>query len=171
MWSMGKRTQALLETLGGFLSGLPAVFSTPQWGGRAYKVDRQGKSKLLAFVALTDDRDAVTVSFKLDRKDADAARDRYDWIEPHSFRTLAPSGWLTATVRTKRNASTLMRLLTDSHTLHNGLAAEATEPEPRRSAGDATARRIDRVMGELGTEGWSPPDTEWQEPTRGPTAP
>jgi hypothetical protein len=82
----------LLAELAVLLNGLPGVFSTPQWGGRAYKVPRggSGKPKLLAHVTPADGDDGVTVSFKLQPPEAATQVERHVWIAPHSFRTLAP---------------------------------------------------------------------------------
>jgi predicted DNA-binding protein (MmcQ/YjbR family) len=154
---MAARTQMLLAELAELLSGLPGVFSTPQWGGRAYKVPRRGsgKPKLLAHVTPVEDEDAVTVSFKLPPPEAADNVERHDWIAPHSFRTLAPSGWLTARVRTKKQLTTLRKLLKESHALH-GVTATTSETPP---AGDDRAR-IDNVLREATNEGWTP-QSDW----------
>ena len=114
---MPTRSDQILDTLAGVLNGMDCVFSTPQWGGRAYKVARpdeaqgkgkgKSKGKIVAFMALDRAGKAVQVSFKIPPADAQDACERYDWIEPHLFRTLAPSGWVTATVATKRQVGTL----------------------------------------------------------------
>jgi predicted DNA-binding protein (MmcQ/YjbR family) len=156
---MAARTQMLLAELAAVLNGLPGVFSTPQWGGRAYKVPRRGsgKPKLLAHVMPAEGEDAVTVSFKLPPPEAATEVERHDWIAPHSFRTLAPSGWVTAHVRTKRQLATLRRLLHESHGLHGVVTADDPSPEP--GGGDESAR-INRVLGEAANDGWSP-QSDW----------
>ena len=156
---MPRRTQTLLAELAAVLNGLPGVFSTPQWGGRAYKVPRRGagKPKLLAHVTPADGADGVTVSFKLPPPEAATQVERHDWIAPHSFRTLAPSGWLTAHVRTKRQLATLGKLLRESHALHGVVTAD--DPGPKHEGGSESAR-IDRVLGEAKDEGWSP-QSDW----------
>ncbi len=156
---MAKRINGLLDELAVILNDLPAVFSTPQWGGRAYKVGREGKAKVLAHVCLTKGGDAVTVSFKLAPERARDLIERHEWIAPHSFRTLAPAGWLTAQVTTKRQVGTLGRLLAESHGLHPVPAENDASPRPRPAASE-TARHIDRVMGEVSAEGWTPP-SDW----------
>jgi predicted DNA-binding protein (MmcQ/YjbR family) len=147
----------LLGEIGTVLNGLPGVFSTVQWGGRAYKVPGPGsgrsKSKLLAFVSTDDAAQDVFVSFKLKPPRAREVVDRHDWIEPHSFRTLAPSGWLTARVHTKRQLAILADLLHESHALY----APAAQPEPKPVRQDDAARHIDQVMNALRASGWSPP--------------
>jgi hypothetical protein len=158
---MAARTKMLLADLAALLNGFPAVFSTPQWGGRAYKVRRgsSGKPKLLAFVAPDEAADGVTVSFKLPPPDARAQTERRDWIAPHSFRTLAPSGWLTARVRTKRQLAVLGKLLEASHGLHGAAGATSAEADAApatRKKGDAAAVRIERVLREAADEGWTP---------------
>ncbi|MHC5008066.1 MAG: luciferase domain-containing protein [Planctomycetota bacterium] len=156
---MPSRTQTLLAELAELLNDLPGVFSTPQWGGRAYKVPQRGagKPKLLAHVSPVDGADGVTVSFKLPPPEAATQVERHDWIAPHSFRTLAPSGWVTAHVRTKRQLATLRKLLRESHGLHGVVTAD--DPGPRQEGGDDSAR-IDRVLGEAANEGWSP-QSDW----------
>ena len=62
----GPRRARLLEDLGAVLNALGGVFSTPQWGGRAYKLPRRGgareRPRLVAFVGPSRDGRAVTVS-------------------------------------------------------------------------------------------------------------
>lgn len=155
------RTTRLLEELAGILNGLPAVFSTPQWGGRAYKVrtGAGGKFKLLAHV--TVDGTSVHIGFKLPPQRARDAVERYGWIAPSAFRTLAPSGWVSAEVTTRRQLAVLGRLLGESHRLYGAHVPE----KPARKAPSATepgpaARHIDRVMNELADQGWQPP-SDW----------
>lgn len=153
----------LLEDVGATLNALPGVFSTPQWGGRAYKLPGRGgrrdKPKLVAFVAPAEDGRAVTVSFKLDPRQAADALERHDWIEPHSFRTLAPSGWVTAILANRRQASTLRPLLAECHAL---LAPPEKGESPliRREKGGrerGETPHIDSVMEDARSRGWSPP--------------
>ncbi len=155
------KVATILEDLGSTLNALPGVFSTPQWGGRAYKLPGRGgrrdKPRLVAFVAPTGDGRAVTVSFKLEPRRAADSIEAHGWIEPHSFRTLAPSGWVTAIVSTKRQAALLRPLLGESHAL---LAP------PEKSPGDFSAAEkspggfshLDSVMAEARSRGWSPPN-------------
>ncbi|MEE8460127.1 MAG: hypothetical protein V3S08_09635 [Phycisphaerales bacterium] len=163
---MPTRPDQILDTLAAVLNGMDGVFSTPQWGGRAYKVARPGaartqgksepKGKIVAFMALDGSGKAVQVSFKIPPDDARSACERYDWIQPHSFRTLAPSGWLTATVASKRHVGALTRLLVQSHALHGVLATGPTETAGASRATDADASHIDRVMDKVRDDGWSP---------------
>jgi predicted DNA-binding protein (MmcQ/YjbR family) len=147
----------LLAELSELLNGLPGVFSTPQWGGRAYKVPRRGsgKPKLLAHVTPVEGEDAVTVSFKLPPPEAADQVERHAWIAPHSFRTLAPSGWLTARVHTKRHLATLRKLLRESHALHGVTTPASESPQ----AGDERTR-IENVLREATDEGWTP-QSDW----------
>ena len=97
---------------------LAGVFSTPQWGGRAYKLPgpngNRKRPKLLAHVVTTRDGKAITVQFKLAAQRAADVVEQYEWITPHSFRTLAPSGWISARLTTKRQTTTVLRLLRES---------------------------------------------------------
>jgi hypothetical protein len=159
----------LLEDLGTVLNAMPGVFSTPQWGGRAYKLPGSGghrakRPRLVAFVAPTGDGRAVTVSFKLEPRRAADVIEEHDWIEPHSFRTLAPSGWVTAILTTKRQAAALRRLLLESHALHAPPEPPPPPPAPPRASapsaaadGGRGASRIDAVMADARARGWSPP--------------
>ena len=55
---MAAKGTMLLAEVAKVLNALPGVFSTPQWGGRAYKLPRggnSGKPKLLAHVTPVDD--------------------------------------------------------------------------------------------------------------------
>ncbi len=164
---MSNRATDLREQLSAILNALPGIFSTPQWGGRAYKIPAKAgsrsKPKLLAFVSLPDSQDAVQVSFKLAPDRAGAMVQRHQWIAPHPFRTLAPAGWVTARVSTKRRLTTLANLLKESCLLYGsveGAAAVPTRSLPVDGRSDPIARHIDRVMRELRSEGWSPPQLD-----------
>ncbi len=158
---MPRRAAGILDELSSSLNALSGVFSTPQWGGRAYKLPGPGGSrnrpKLLAVVHPSKTAGAVEVSFKLEQQRAKAIISQYDWIVPHSFRTLAPSGWVTARVSTKRQLTALTRLLKESHALHPTTAKRTDGPARSRASSTVAARRIDRVMSELQARGWSPP--------------
>ncbi len=164
--AIAKRIEQLLDQLAAVLNGLPNVSSTPQWGGRAYKVASTpaGKVKMLAFVAINGEGDAVHVSFKLRPPEAENHVERHDWIEPHSFRTLAPSGWLTATVSTKRQIGPLKKLLTQSHALYATSSAEPPQTGGSTSGGSTSGssevRHIQRVMDEVRDGGWTP-KSDW----------
>ena len=155
--AMTARTSGLLSDLAAVLNSLPGVFSTPQWGGRVYKVMVGAKAKLVAHVSRTESGE-VTVSFKLLPAQAKSLKHR--WIEPHSFRTLRPSGWLTATVRTKRQIETLKPLLEDSRRLHDRAETQPKGGGRTHVKRNANAVRIDQVMGELAEDGWSP-QSDW----------
>ncbi len=164
---MSNRATDLREQLSAILNALPGVFSTPQWGGRAYKMrakaGSRSKPKLLAFVSLPDSQDAVQVSFKLAPDRAAAMVQRHQWIAPHPFRTLAPAGWITARVSTQRRLTTLAKLLKESCSLYGsveGTAAVPTRSLPVDGRSTSATRRIDRVMRELRSEGWSPPQLD-----------
>jgi hypothetical protein len=155
---------ALLEKIAGELSGLPDVFSTVQWGGRAYKLPGVSgstkKPKLLAHVCLDKSGEAVWVDFKLARERAGQAVAEFSWIKPHSFRTLAPAGWISARVSTRSQCRKLVPLLIESRSLHPAIKPPPTAVSA--SAGDASKRgadaaeRIDRVMRQKRSEGWRP---------------
>jgi hypothetical protein len=69
---MNRKITEIQDLIAAALNALPGVFSTVQWGGRAYKVGpRKPKAfKLLAHVYLTRDEDAVCVDFKLPKQRA-----------------------------------------------------------------------------------------------------
>ena len=157
---MNKRVQAILHDLSRRLNSLPGVFSTPQWGGRAYKVPGPNgnpkKPKLVAFVAMNKARDAIGVQFKLTRPRAEQVVDDHDWIRPHSFRTLAPAGWVSAKVTGKRQLTVLAKLLAESRALYPTVPKTQANPKERSAGSDAVSRRIDHVMREMQAEGWRP---------------
>ncbi len=157
---MNKRVQTILSDLGRRLNSLPGVFSTPQWGGRAYKVPGPNgnpkKPKLVAFVAMNKAGDAIGVQFKLTRSRAEQVIDDHDWIKPHSFRTLAPAGWISAKVTGKRQFTVLAKLLAESRALYPTVPKTQADPKKRSAGSDAVSRRIDQVMGEMQAEGWRP---------------
>jgi hypothetical protein len=171
---MSERVSGLLEEIGAAARALPDVFSTAQWGGRAYKVPGPGgnvrRPKLVAFVATTKEGDAVGVSFKLPPDRATETIDRYAWIEPHAFGTLGRTGWVSARVSQKRQLGVIGRLLKETRGLYpvqEGKVeeeAEAGAPAARRPGRPASAEavRIDRVMGEARAAGWVPPaEGDW----------
>ena len=157
---MNKRVQAILRDLTRRLNSLPGVFSTPQWGGRAYKVlgpnGNPNKPKLVAFVAMNKARDAIGVQFKLTRPRAEQVIDDHDWIRPHSFRTLAPAGWVSAKVTGKRQLTVLAKLLAESRALYPTVPKTQANPKERSTGSDDVSRRIDHVMREMQAEGWRP---------------
>jgi hypothetical protein len=154
----------LLKAIGSDLADLPDVYSTAQWGGRAWKVPGPGgskaKPKLLAHVTPTRDERAISVTFKLPRDRAAAAADAHAWIEPSSFGKLGRSGWLAATLTTKRQWKTLRPLLAESREQYPRTEPARAEPARRGRVGSDDARRVDRVMKELGESGWSPGDDD-----------
>lgn len=158
------RVNELLGDIATILNDLPDVFSTPQWGGRAYKLPGPDgslrKPKLLAFVSLTKERDAVSVVFKLPLELSAQSIERFDWIGPFEFGTWKKAGWIAARLKDRRRLRTLNRLLKVSRSLY---PMRETPPSPRkRSASSSTSnpvlRRIDRVMAEAKDEGWTPPE-------------
>ncbi len=157
---MNKRIQAILGDLSSRLNSLPGVFSTPQWGGRAYKVPGPNgnpkKPKLVAFVAMNEAGGAIGVQFKLTRPRAEQVIDDHDWISPHSFRTLAPAGWVSAKVTGKRQLNVLAGLLAESRALYPTVEKTKANPTERSAGSDDVSRRIDQVMGEMQAEGWCP---------------
>ena len=123
----------------------------------------RAKPKLLAFVSLTREEDAVGVTFKLDRERAEEEIEKRDYVERHSFRTLGGAGWVTAVVRNQRQVGRVGRLLEESRTLYP--AVEEAKPEAAethgRAAADPVARRIDSVMREASQSGWRPAQ-DWE---------
>jgi hypothetical protein len=156
---MAMATAELLERMGRTLGAMPGVFSTAQWGGRAYKLPGSGGSRrhphLVAFVCCEKDG-AIGVSFKLPRERAAQVTAIHDWLRPHPFRTLAPSGWVAARLSNRRQAGVLEKLLAESFALHEPLVARP--PAGRGADAGAEARRLDRAMQDLREKGWAPAD-------------
>lgn len=155
------------------LNALPGVFSTVQWGGRAYKLPGPGgnmkKPRLLAHVWLTKSGDAVGVDFKLEKSRADAVVEQYIWIERHSFRTLAPSGWVTARISANSQCKVVEQLLRESRSLYpagdgdrdagSHAGSQTAARNRKRETGAAISavdRRIDAVLREKKAQGWKP---------------
>lgn len=166
---MSKKIAEIQNSIAKALNGLPNVFSTVQWGGRAYKLPGPNgsmkKPRLLAHVWLGDDGNHVSLSFKLKKQRAAVVVDEFEWIQPHSFRTLAPSGWITAIVNQKFQARIVIGLLTECHRdLAPAKNAEESAAAKRRrgtpTGGDETARRIDLVLNRKREEGWKPASTD-----------
>lgn len=162
---MPKKIAEIQESIAKALNALPEVFSTVQWGGRAYKLPglngNRKKPRLLAHVLLSDDGGHVGLSFKLARNRAVKVVDQHDWILPHSFRTLAPSGWITAEVRTRSQVRTVMALLVECHVgMRPGKRLEpsaATKGQARLTEESSEdARRIEAVLRQKRADGWTP---------------
>lgn len=156
------RVNELLGDIASILNGLPEVFSTPQWGGRAYKLPGPDgslrKPKLLAFVSLTKEKDAVSVVFKLPLELSARSIERFDWIGPFEFGNWKKSGWIAARLKDRRRLRTLSRLLKESRSL---FPIREKPPTSRKRAASSSSsnpvlRRIDRVMAEAKEEGWEP---------------
>ncbi len=148
---------SLIDEVGRMLNALPDVFSTVQWGGRAYKVAlaaNRAKFKLLAHVSAPETGRGVNVEFKLPPAEARQAIDRFAWVRPHGFRTLAPAGWVHASITQRRQVSALKRLLDSSRAQFPSLSSEV---EP--STTEAVARQtgsLDRTLRLLRADGWRP---------------
>jgi len=159
----GMTAPDLMGELAEALNKLPGVTSVAQWGGRVWKRPvgggggGRGKTKLLAHLYFDGDGKSVTASFKLAPDRARDVCEARDWIEPHSFRTLAPSGWVTATARTRRQVTALVKLLSESYDLYGPLPEAA---EPTAAAEPRAAGHIDRVMGQARADGWKP-QSDW----------
>lgn len=163
---MNRSIAQLLERVAGELNAMPEVFSTLQWGGRAYKLPGPGGSlkrpRLLAHVVLEKGGKAIFIDFKLPRERARAVIGRLDWVEPHSFRTLAPSGWVSAAIRTKKQCDEAVRLLRESRAMHPSKPAEPDHAAVGRAKGgsDSVTRRIENVMRDKQAGGWRPRSAE-----------
>jgi len=149
----------LLKPVGEIVSGLPGVFSTAQWGGRAYKLpgvrgDRK-KPRLLAHVTFERDRGAVHVEFKLPKDRADALVSKYDWVNRHSFATLARSGWVAAEVTSARQLGMLGRWLAESRALHPD-SADREQGAKDEAEGISPKVRIQRIIARAAETGWRP---------------
>lgn len=161
---MSTRLARLMGEISSLLNDLPDVFSTPQWGGRAYKLPGPNgslkKPKLLAFVVMTRDQDAVSVVFKLPKSLSDETPQRFGWIEPFNFGNWKNAGWINARITDGRQLRTLKRLLKECRAL---FPDQIPQPETASGAAshmtsDSVASRIDRVVTKAIAEGWSPPD-------------
>ncbi len=161
---MTTRFARLMGEIGSLLNDLPDVFSTPQWGGRAYKLPGLNgslkKPKLLAFVVMTRDKEAVSVVFKLPKSLSDEIMQRFDWIEAFSFGNWKNAGWIDARLTDGRQLRTLKRLLKECRGL---FPDQKNQPETQTgvaspASSDSVARRIDRVVKKAIADGWSLPD-------------
>ena len=155
----------LLGSIGKVLNGLPDVFSTAQWGGRAYKLPGANgslkKPRLVAYVAVTKDESAVAVVFKLPKEASAEATRRFEWIGPFKFGSWEKSGWVEARVSDGRQVRTLARLLRECRAMFPAMETSSLdELRGRTSAGapsNPVVKRIDRVMAEAKAGGWKPP--------------
>ncbi|MCL4211907.1 MAG: hypothetical protein HRU76_10390 [Phycisphaeraceae bacterium] len=176
----------ILERLDAALSALPGVFSTAQWGGRAYKLPGPGgslkKPKLLAFVVVLKGDEGVEISFKLTRERAASVVNASGFIRPNSFGSLGRAGWLEARVTRLRQVETLRPLLTECRAMFGGVEAgsgstvsvelsgrmaprgaaktagrDRRTPAPANPVAAHIARVVEQARHELG---WSPGDRD-----------
>lgn len=170
---MNRSISEIQASLAAALNALPGVFSTVQWGGRAYKLPGPGsrgmkKPALLTHVCLNKAGDAVCLGFRLEKSRAKAIVKQYKWIKPHSFSTLKNTGWLETQVTTKAECRVVIALLRESRALHlmphgddsEGRATRkktARRGKPQSSGKDnVVARRLDAVLRQKREEGWRP---------------
>jgi hypothetical protein len=167
---MNKSLFQIQESLAKALNALPGVFSTVQWGGRAYKLPGPGsrgmkKPVLLTHVCLNKAEDAVCLGFRLEKTRARAVVRKHNWIKPHSFSTLSKTGWVETQVRTKAQCKVIIELLRESRTLHPmpEVAAPARDSTTARrgkrassASADGVAQRLDVVLRQKREEGWRP---------------
>jgi hypothetical protein len=157
---VNRKIAQLQETIAAALNAMPGVFSTVQWGGRAYKVGTPKKFKLLTHICLVVDERAVGLGFKLKKDRAAKVVDEFDWITPHSFRTLASSGWLEARVWTKSQAKVIVELLNESRELYPAVESQEKPARNRRRSssaeGEIVVQRLDAVIAAKRSEGWRP---------------
>ena len=166
---MNRTIAEIQKSLAKALNAMPGVFSTVQWGGRAYKLPGPGsrgmkKPVLLTHVCLNKAEDAVCLGFRLEKPRARAVTRQHPWIKPNSFGTLKNTGWVETEIRTKADCKVIIALLRESRTLHPiPEPAKATKAKASRSRGrkpdavdDADARRIDSVLQRKRAEGWRP---------------
>lgn len=160
------------EALASALNALPDVFSTVQWGGRAYKLPgpgSRGKKRpvLLTHVCITRQRDAISLGFRLEKSRARQIIRQHPWIKPHSFGKLKNTGWVEMEVQTMAQCKVVIALLRESRMLHPMPQPPETSGGPRskparsRKRGrvdkdDPVARRIDSVLSRKRDEGWRP---------------
>jgi hypothetical protein len=159
---MARSINGILEGVAGTLNALPGVFSTPQWGGRAYKLPGPGGSvkrpKLLAFVCLSKDGSTIIVTFKLDKQRAAQVIATHSWIVRESFGSLGGAGWVRAKVAAAAHVRTLAPLLAESRGLYPAVEPAIVELEPAGAAATGElARRIAKVMQLELPDGWTPP--------------
>lgn len=165
---MNKRIGAILEDLAVTLNGLNGVFSTSQWGGRAYKMPgpngNMDKPKLLAFLLVNKDQASINVAFKLSKLRSVEVVQSYDWIAPHSVSTLAPAGWVVTTIANKRQTAILKKLLAESRDLYPAVEVEVKAPPKRRGRRSAHLEKLNeqmgRIIGELASRGLRPMDND-----------
>lgn len=158
-------TSELLGEIASILNGLPDVFSTAQWGGRAYKLPgpngSRKKPKLLAFVSVTKGDEAVDVVFKLPKDLSNATVERFGWIERFEFGNWKNAGWIRAELSDGRQLRTMKRLLGECRAMFPTQDVSPASPpgrheEPRRAGMHPIVRRMDRVMAEAKKDGWRP---------------
>lgn len=158
----------ILKSLAAALNAMPDVFSTPQWGGRAYKLPgpgSRGKKKpvLLTHVCINKAGDAVCLGFRLEKPRAKAVIRQHDWIKVNSFGSLGKSGWVEMAITTQAQCKVTIALLRESRQLHPmpevapKKATKARRGERASNVEDsAEARRMDAVLRRKRDEGWRP---------------
>ena len=158
------RLTELLGEIGSILNDLPDVFSTAQWGGRAYKLPNPNgnrkKPKLLAFVTKTPEEDAVRVVFKMPKDRSVASIERYGWVEPFEFGNWKKSGWVAAQINGKRQLKPLGRLLGECRAMFPAQDARESSPGRSPASSNPIVNRLDRVLGQARADGWTPAEDD-----------
>ncbi len=135
------------------LESFDGVWSSPQWGGRAYKIGPQRKPKLFAFVY--EDKGRCMVEFKLPPEAAGQAVQRYRWVVRHPWSNLRRSGWVQVTFQRSAQLGPLGKLLTQTRQL---FASTSTPVRDKPRARDPVAARIESVMRQARQRGLRPQD-------------
>ena len=165
---MNKAISQIQEALSKALNTMPGVFSTVQWGGRAYKLPGPGtrgkkKAVLLTHVCLNKAGDAVCLGFRLEKRRAKAVIKQYEWVKVNSFGSLGKSGWVEMAITTKAQCKVTTALLRESRALH-AMPEETPKERTRSRRGKRTkdaernvvARRLESVLRNKREEGWRP---------------
>ena len=175
---MNRTIAEIQKSLAKALNAMPGVFSTVQWGGRAYKLPGPGsrgmkKPALLTHVCLNKAEDAVCLGFRLEKTRGRAVMRQHSWIKPNSFGSLKNTGWVETEIRTKAECKVIIALLRESRSLHpipeTALPAEKPKTARRgKRAADAeddsgNARRIDAVLRRKRDEGWRPQSSAFDD--------
>jgi hypothetical protein len=171
---MSKSIASIQHSLSKALNAMPGVFSTVQWGGRAYKLPgpgSRGKKRpvLLTHVCLNKAGDAVCLGFRLEKPRALAVIKQHDWIKVNSFGSLGRSGWVEMAISTKSQCKITIALLRESHSLHatneddsekRGARKKTSRKGKTQSVAQgsavAVARRLDTILHQKRAEGWRP---------------
>ena len=147
-------TSKLLNELNEYLLAFKQVFSSIQWGGKAYKLPdikgNKSKPKLFVFTQIDEKNNALIADFKLPLEVAANAVEKHAHLTPSPFSNWAKTGWVSARFTTTRQLTSTKPLFKISYdNLPKPSISPSSKPTPQSASPSSTspvAQKIDTIM-------------------------